>query len=174
MMSGGTMKKTRIAFAIGFIFSFQAMAFSFGSNETPLPAYKEFPQSLGFQYGEISGTGLSYQLWRETVGFQISGGVVYLPLDEGFWFDRTLDYLVGGELQLRVYGEDFASWLSGQLYGFAGLNHGGYIPVVVVKEELQIGDDERLPAEHGTGSFTPTFGFGAGIGIEIIFFRHFS
>jgi hypothetical protein len=32
---------------------------------------------------------------------------------------------VGVEIQAKVYGEDFASWLSGQLYAFAGLNHGG-------------------------------------------------
>ena len=171
------MKKKSLQIFLGvlLLLSVQTLLFSFGSEEVDLPAYEKFPQALGFQYGEISGSGLSYQVWRNGLGFQVAGGVVYLPLeDDGFWFDRTLDYSVGGEIQTRVYGEDFASWLSGQLYAFAGLNHGGYIPVVVVKDALQISEDEWLPEEYGIGSYTPTFGVGVGIGIEIVLFRHFS
>ena len=150
------------------------MLFSFGSEEVSQPAYEEFQQALGFQYGEISGTGLSYQIWREFLGFQVAGGIIYIPMEEEGWFDRTLDYSVGTEIQVRVYGEDFASWLSGQLYAFAGLNHGGYIPVITIKEAFEISEDEWLPPEYGIGLYTPTFGFGLGIGIEIILFRHFS
>jgi hypothetical protein len=171
------MKKRRALFLIAaalIIFS-PALLFSFGSEEVAQPAYEEFPQALGFQYGEISGTGLSYQVWRESLGFQVAGGIIYIPLEEEEgWFDRTLDYSVGVEIQAKVYGEDFASWLSGQLYAFAGLNHGGFIPVITVKDALEISEDEWLPPEYGTGSYTPTFGFGLGIGIEIILFRHFS
>lgn len=169
-------KKQKWYFIAMAFFAFSpSLLFSFGSEEVAQPAYEEFPQTLGFQYGEISGSGLSYQVWRDSLGFQVAGGIIYLPLgDDEFWFDRTLDYSVGGEIQARVYGEDFASWLSGQLYVFAGLNHGGYIPVIMVKDALEISEDEWLPPEYSTGSYTPTFGFGLGIGIEIILFRHFS
>jgi len=148
--------------------------FSLASEEVGRPAYEEFPQALGFQYGEISASGLSYHVWRDSVGFQVAGGILYVPLQDDSWFDRTLDYSVGTEMQLRVYGEDFASWLSGQLYGFAGLNHGGYIPVVEAKEGYTREDEIWVPPELAAGSYVPTFGFGIGIGIEIILFRHFS
>jgi hypothetical protein len=146
---------------------------AFGAEEVSQPAYVEFPQALGFQFGVISGAGLSYHVWRDSLGFQVAGGIVYIPLSDDYWYDRTLDYSVGTELQFRVYGEDFASWLSGQLYGFAGLNHGGYIPIVTVTEGYEV-DDYWIEPEFATGPYTPTFGFGLGIGIEIILFRHFS
>ena len=147
--------------------------YSLGAEEVGRPAYVQFPQALGFQYGEISGSGLSYHLWRDSIGFQVAGGIVYIPLHDDYWYDRTLDYSVGTEMQLRVYGEDFDSWLSGQLYGFAGINHGGYIPIIEVTEATEIGD-EFIPPELAAGAYTPTFGLGIGIGIEIILFRHFS
>ena len=170
------MKKTRALLLIGAVLVLvnPVSLFSFGAEEVSVPAYVEFPQALGFQYGEIAGTGLSYQVWRDAVGFQVAGGIVYIPLSEDSWIYRTLDYSLGTEIQLRVYGEDFASWLSGQLYGFAGLNHGGYIPIVTIKDAYAIDEDNWASAELGTGPYTPTFGFGLGIGIEIIFFRHFS
>ncbi|MBN1687398.1 MAG: hypothetical protein JW852_12130 [Spirochaetales bacterium] len=170
------MNRAHVSCFIAVILTFvvPAVLFSFGSEEVSVTAYEEFPEALGFQYGEIAASGLSYHAWRDKVGFQVAGGIVYIPLTEDFWFERTLDYSVGTEIHLRVYGEDFAHWLSGQLYGFAGLNHGGYIPIETVKSGYMDEDDEWVPPELATGSYTPTFGFGIGIGIEIILFRHFS
>lgn len=162
-----------IAVAAALLLLNPAFAGALGAEEVTQPAYVEFPQALGFQYGEISGSGLSYHVWRDALGFQVAGGIVYIPLSDDYWYDRTLDYSVGTEMQLRVYGEDFASWLSGQLYGFAGLNHGGYIPIVTASGGYEI-DDYWIEPEFATGSYTPTFGIGLGIGIEIILFRHFS
>jgi len=170
------MKRNRVIFLILIILAlFNAgFVYGLGSEEVEKAAYVEFPQALGFQFGEISGTGLSYHVWRDSIGFQVAGGIVYIPLSDDFWFDRTLDYSIGTEVQLRVYGEDFASWLSGQLYSFAGLNHGGYIPVVTVREGYTVDEYDWIPPELAAGSYTPTFGFGLGIGIEIVLFRHFS
>ncbi len=141
------------------------------------PAYEEYPQALGFQYGEISATGLSYQKWNEGTGVQITAGAVYIPYDdEDFygWSATTLDYNIGTEAQFRVYGEDFAQWLSGQLYLFAGLKHRGYIPVEQVSAGYTDENDDWVDPVYEVGSYNPVLGLGVGIGIEIILFRHFS
>ena len=132
-------------------------------------AFEEFSRALGFQAGEISGTGLSYQVWKQETGFQFTLGAVYVPPEEA-WYSNILDYTSGFEVQHRVYGEDFTSWISGLLYLFAGLNHRGYIPV---EEVLDEGSDP-VTYSFETGSYHPIIALGGGIGIEIIIFRHFS
>jgi hypothetical protein len=154
-----------------------------GATEEPIPAYETFPKSLGFQYGEISGTGLSHHWANGTTSYQVAAGGIYVPYVSGdamgFSFtDTTLDYTVGGEAQFRVFGDAFTNWLTGQLYLFAGLNHRGYIPLELVSEGYEdTSDPDRylyVNAIYSPGSFTPVIGLGGGIGIELVFFNHFS
>ena len=147
--------------------------YGLGAEDVAVPAYEEFPEALGFQFGEISGTGLSYQIWTPALGIQIAGGIIYAPLNGG-WPSRTLDYTIGAEFQFPVYGEDFASWLSGRLYLVTGLSHAGYIPVVVATDGYERTDSTWVEPVFAAGEFTPVLGVGAGIGIEMILFRHFS
>jgi hypothetical protein len=147
------------------------------------PAYQEFDQALGFSYGPVSATGLHYHVWKDDLGIQGTGGFIYVPLNtDTFWSSSTtLDYNLGGEVQKRVYGEAFASWLTGALYLFAGGNHRGFIPVRLVsegytddQETTTTDDDVWVEPVYGTGPFQAQLTVGIGIGIEIVLFRHFS
>ncbi len=129
-------------------------------------AYERYTQALGIQYGQISGTGLSYYRWSDGVGFQAALGALYAPQGAG-WGSTILDYSIGTELQYTVYGEAYAKWLSGQLYVFTGLSHRGYI-----EEEYIDKPDEDFTIKQGP--FTPVFTTGFGIGIEMILFENFS
>lgn len=127
--------------------------------------FQRYPQALGVFWGEVAGRGLTYEAWAGNVGFHVTGGGIYLP-EGGF---RVLDYTVGLELLYRVTAQDLTSFLSGQLYVFGGAMHGGYIEEVLVSP----GSEQELPV-YGPGPFTPYAGVGGGIGIEQIWFQHFS
>ena len=149
------------------IFLAVSMAFSAAAAADEAEEQKDFHkfnESLGFQYGTIFGTGLSYQRWDSRQGFQAVFGAWYNPIST----DVILDYAVGAEYQYSVYGEDFAKWLSGQLYLFAGLTHQGYINVESTY------DEETYETTYTQGPFGYVFGGGFGIGIEVILFEHFS
>jgi hypothetical protein len=180
---GENMKRTLILVA-GMLALVCGSLIAAGSTEDPVPAYEIYPKSLGFQYGEISGTGLSHHWGEGTTGYQIAAGGIYVPYAPGDEYmglsypPTTLDYTIGVEAQFRVYGDAFTNWLTGQLYLFAGLNHRGYIPLHTVAEEYL---DESNPAMsvwvepvYSAGVYTPVVGLGGGIGIELIFFTHFS
>ena len=132
------------------------------------PEFSPYRHALGFQGGRLSGTGLTYQMWDGPWGYQAAAGGLYLPVTDSWWGSFILDYSVGVELQRRVYGEDFTSWLAGQLYLFTGINHRGYIPVDWVYSE----DGDTYNST--IGSFTPVFAGGIGIGTEIVLFRRLS
>ncbi len=158
------MKRNRCV-SIG-IFLAASLAFSAAAAAEDTGALKDFHkfnESLGFQYGTMFGTGLSYQRWDARQGFQAVFGAWYNPAAT----DVILDYAVGAEYQYSVYGEDFAKWLSGQLYLFAGLTHQGYINVESTY-------NETTGYTYTQGPFGYVFGGGIGIGIEVILFEHFS
>ena len=147
--------------------------------EDLVPPYESFPQALGGFYGPFSGSGLHYQKWLGENGFHVTGGIVYVPYDDSDWWyaGTTLDYSVGGEFQRRVYGEAFTDWLAGSLYLFAGGMHRGYIPIVeVAAAYFSVPGDETtwVDAVYAVGSFQAEVSVGAGIGMELILFRHFS
>jgi hypothetical protein len=108
--------------------------------------FDRFPDALGF-YGDVSGlAGLSYQCWRERLGFQTS-----------------LSAMVSGEVtsvggivegKYRLYADDYAPWLSGALY-LAAL--GGY----------------RYSSATGFSEHEGILG-GLGLGFEVSLFQHFS
>jgi hypothetical protein len=144
-----------------------------------VPPYETFPEALGGFYGPFSGSGLHYHRWLGANGFHVSGGIIYIPLgDSAWWFgDTTLDYAVGGEYQRRVYGEAFTQWLAGSLYLFAGAMHRGYIPIELVAEAYEVPDSdppEWVDPVYAAGDYQAELTIGAGIGIELILFGHFS
>ncbi|NLJ10219.1 hypothetical protein [Gracilinema caldarium] len=121
------------------------------SAETPSdenPVYQVNNKALGFQVGSLSGVGLSYHQWFGSNGLQITGGV--LPS-----YGSEISYNIGVEYQRIVFGSNANDWLSGVLYIYGAGFHGGRV-------------------DSNTGAYSPSFGIGAGIGIEIILFEHFS
>jgi len=133
--------------------------------DQPVDVVKEYPKALGFQGGSISGTGLSYFRQLSDFSWQVTGGVLYLPLSQDSYGD-ILSYVVGFETHFPVYDETITNWLGGQLYLFLGLNHKGVIPTSITGT----GD----AAVKVMGAYTPSVGIGGGIGIELILFQHFS
>jgi len=147
--------------------------------EEVVPPYETFPQALGGSFGPISGSGIHYHRWIGRNAFQVTGGIIYIPLDPAEWspFGTTLDYTIGGEYQRRVYGEAFTDWLAGALYVFAGGRHRGYVPIETVAEGYEVPDSdpvEWVDPVLAVGTFQAEVTVGAGIGVELILFRHFS
>jgi hypothetical protein len=136
---------------------------------TPLWAAEDatprFQKALGFQAGQLSGLGLSYQEWKGDKGYQVAAGAMYYPASDYAY--RILDYTIGVELQSSLYHDSFSNWLAGRLYLFAGLNHQGYIDMVDI-------DPDPVEYESGPGPFQAVIGLGGGIGVEATLFDHFS
>lgn len=168
------MNKKRLLI-IGVLLVTTATLFAKDEDSASVPAYIEFNNSLGFQAGEISGTGLSYQNWvTDRVSLMTSFGVYYNPYVENMnTSDSVLNYSLGEELQYRVYGDDYSDWFSAQLYTFVGLNHSGNIPVVK-QTDGYYDDGNWVDAVYAAGSYSPNFSLGLGIGIELILLRHIS
>lgn len=132
-------------------------------------AFIEYPQALGFSGGNIIGPGISWMNWTGRTGVQLAAGILYSPPDADSWYsDDVLDYSLGAEVLRRMYGDTYAPWFTGQLYIWGSLKHHGFIPVV---EKTEIGTEEY---EYSSGDYTPGVAVGAGIGIEMIIFKHFS
>ena len=112
------------------------------------PVYQVNHKALGFQAGSLSGIGLSYHQWFGANGLQITGGALSS-------YGSEISYNIGIEYQRIVFGSNANEWLSGNLYLFGSGFHGGII-------------------DSTTGVYSPSFGLGIGIGIEIILFEHFS
>ncbi len=146
------------------------------------PPYETFPKALGGYFGPISGSGLHYHKWIGQNAFQVTGGIIYIPFDPTDYYfyglyDSTLDYTIGAEYQRRVFGEAFTNWLAGSLYLFAGGRHRGYIPINLVAEGYCEDPDECtvwIDPVFAVGTFQAEVTIGAGIGMELILFRHFS
>ena len=126
-----------------------------------------FQKALGFQGGQLSGLGLSYQEWKGDKGYQVAAGAMYYP--NGEYSYRILDYTIGLELQSSLYHDSFSNWLAGRLYLFAGLNHQGYINMV----DIDPNPDDSV-YEYAPGAFQVVIGLGGGIGVEATLFDHFS
>ncbi len=84
---------------------------------TPLWAAEDatprFQKALGFQAGQLSGLGLSYQEWKGDKGYQVAAGAMYYPASDYAY--RILDYTIGVELQSSLYHDSFSNWLAGRL-----------------------------------------------------------
>jgi len=150
------------------IFALLLLPLCLQAQGNPKPVYETYNKALGFFAGEIGGTGLSHLRPLPGGGIQFTVGALYRdPERENFWNDYTMDYNLGIQIHQRVYGEDFNRWLGGQLYFFQGIKHRGYIPVDYQWTE---GNEET----YRVGNYHPTLTVGAGIGLEMILFKHFS
>ncbi len=168
----------RAAVVIAFLLLFTGAVVA----EDLAPPYETFPEALGGSFGPISGSGLHYHKWIGRNAFQVTGGIIYVPFDptDYYYYDlyeSTLDYTIGGEFQRRVYGEAFTNWLAGSLYVFAGGRHRGYIPINLVVDGYVVpasDPEEWVEPVYAVGTFQADVTIGAGIGVELILFRHFS
>lgn len=120
--------------------------------------YELFDESLGVQFGNVSGWGLSYQKNFGGSALQATLGLLY---DSNASWGSVLDYVVGAEWQRTLYGDGFANWLDGQIYLLTALTHRGNVSI------LDYTTNELAP-------FEATFTAGFGIGVEIVLFKHFS
>ena len=148
-------------------------------SPSDIPPYDTFPQALGGFYGPFSGSGIHYHRWFGDTGLHANFGVIYVPFGTDMWWDggTTLDYSLGAEYQRRVYGEVFAPWLTGSLYVFAALRHRGYIPVILVAEGYYADPEDPntwVDPVFELGTYQAELTVGAGIGVELILFRHLS
>lgn len=151
--------RTWMRMVVGLVLGIAVATFLFAAD--PASVVDRFPQALGVQVGRIAGIGISYQKWQDDTGFQVAAAGMYHPLmDDGH---DVLNYNAGVEFQYLVYTDDFANWLSGRLYLFAGLNHRGYIEAVLTE-----------PDTYVVGDFHPEFGLGGGVGVEAVLFEHFA
>ena len=69
-----------------FVLSFMLATTPLWATEIETP---RFQKALGFQAGQLSGLGLSYQEWKGDKGYQVAAGIMYFPVSE-FSF-RLLD-----------------------------------------------------------------------------------
>ena len=151
------------------------------ADPAPKPAYIAFDEGLGFSGGQLSGMGISYRTWKLfPVGFQLCLGAMYSPANADWAFTGDLlDYWAGVESFWSLYASEFTRWLFGQLYLFAALHHSAVIPwepVEVTREETTAGETHTITEITGyqRGVFTPRVGIGAGFGVEVTLFSHFS
>ena len=169
------MKRALIAAALAVVVA-GGLVWAEGAENPPLPAYEEFTQGLGFSGGELSGFGISYRNWvRPNLGIQVCAGALYLPAGLGWGFGNLLEYWVSLEGMRTLYATEFTSWLFGQLYVFAGVQHSGFIPWIDIYEERAEGEfvyDVYVGSIEG--AFTPQIGAGIGFGVEVGLFRHLS
>jgi hypothetical protein len=149
-------------------------AFAQGQDQTvpPKPAYEAFPSAVGVFAVSFPGEGgLQYQVWLGSFGFQTMGGILY---NMTLFNSKTFDYWIEVEGLWRIYGDRFGDWLSGQLYLWARAGHEGYIEQIVdYPTDPATGQPSTTPV-ISSSPFVPVIIGGAGIGLEIILFEHFS
>jgi hypothetical protein len=105
-----------------------------------------FDEALGGFAGFVGGTGISYQRWIGAFGWQVAGGGYYLPSGDG-------EYAVGVEAMYRIHDAEVHERVDSILYTVAGLGH---------------------YADIQAGAFQARIHGGLGIGVETVFFEHFS
>lgn len=125
------------------------------------PALQEYPSALGISLSTIENVGLSWKRWFGNVGLEVAAG--------GFWdpsstIGNIYWYSVSAAVSRRLFAEEFSDWFSGGLdlvflAGHAGED--GY-------------EYDALTSNFIRTGYLPYFHVGAGIGIEVLLFRHFS
>ncbi len=120
--------------------------------------FDKYPSALGLYVDSAAVYGLSYQRWMGDFGFQTA-----LSVQSNTWTDGTFDASAVIEGKYRLYSEDYAAWLSGALY-LAALAGGGY------SRNSSYVDG----GSYALGEPLAKILFGAGLGFEVVLFRHFS
>jgi hypothetical protein len=105
-----------------------------------------FDEALGGFASFVGGTGISYQSWLGAFGWQVAGGGYYLPTGEG-------EYAVGVEAMYRIHTAAIMERADSILYAAAGVGH---------------------YADIQGGAFEARIHGGLGLGVETVFFEHFS
>jgi hypothetical protein len=145
------MKKRKTALAIACILFVSSALFAAG-NDT----LNKYSNSIGAQFGRLSGIGLSYQ--KRISDLDAVQTTAYISYDgDSSW--SLLEYVVGLEYQHTIYSDFYSDWFVGQLYVFGAVNHFG-----------------SIAPDYDTSnmSYEPGFGVGGGVGVEILFLDHFS
>ncbi|MDC7227522.1 MAG: hypothetical protein PQJ61_12225 [Spirochaetales bacterium] len=162
----------------------------FNASAEDESAFEEFDNALGGFYGDIGGTGLSWQHWSGKLGVQTSAGLwyldnIYTSYDES-WSEDDVDvemfnYNIGVEIMYMVYEDSYSDWFDGCLYVFGGAKHiGKIVDTYSYKLEIVEPDDggdpyNTYPTTGSTGPrYVPAFAVGFGFGFEPVFFDHFS
>lgn len=164
-------------------------AVAFTAAAESLSPFEEFDDSLGGFYGEIGGSGLSWQRWFGEIGIEAAAGLSYLQEDTSYYATSwstdpvdvdIFDYNVGAQIQYMLYKDSYGNWFDGNLYLFAGGMHTGIIRTTYTYEEniLNEGTDTQYSEYRKSGETDPVYiaGFSAGFGFgfETVFFSHFS
>ncbi len=135
------------------------ISISFTWSNSGTSVFEKYPTSIGGFFGEIGGMGLSYQKWLYPLGFEISGGLTYVPPDSIQAPEEFFTYNLGFQIMYTIIANDITDWLSGNLYSFGGFIHYGY---------LYISGTSKTPV------YASDLGVGAGFGIETVLLKHFS
>ena len=170
---------------------FLIVVFLSAASAEETDAFETYPDALGGYYGEIGGTGLSYQHWFDKIGIQTALGIFYYPDDmieyatspvynaDSYDVDIFV-YNIGIEVQYMVYQDSFRDWFDGNLYVFAGGMHDGRIRTTYTFEERVYNEDSDneytdYPKTGESAPFyVPIFSVGFGFGFETVLFNHFS
>jgi hypothetical protein len=128
---------------------------------SPVTVFERYPSSLGMSAASFGVVGLSWKRWFGATGIELTAGGSWTPTNvygSLYWYSA----LVG--ISRRLYAEDFSDYFSGGLYLVAIAGHAG---------------EEGWEYDSGTSEYvrfpyTPYLFAGAGLGIETVFFRHFS
>lgn len=115
-------------------------------DASPEPNVRRFDEALGGFAGYVGGVGLSYQKWLGSFGWQVAGGGYYLPSQEG-------QYAIGVEGMYQIHEAALHERVDSLLYAVAGIGH---------------------YADIAPGSFNARIHGGIGLGVETVFFEHFS
>lgn len=125
------------------------------------PALQEYPSALGISLSTIENVGLSWKRWFGKTGVEVAVG--------GLWDPSATDgniywYSVYGAVSHRLFAEDFSDWFSGGLDLVFLAGHAG-------EEGFEY---DASSSNYIRTGYVPYLHFGAGIGIEMVMFRHFS
>ena len=123
--------------------------------------FDRYPSSVGMSIASFGALGLSWKRWYGATGVEFTAGGTWDPSTS---YGSIYWYSILAGLSRRLYAEDFSDWFSGGLYLVAVAGHAG--------EEGWEYDSSSEKYERYP--YRPYLFAGAGIGIESVFFRHFS
>ena len=120
-----------------------------------------YPSSVGMSAASFGPVGLSWKRWYGATGIELTAGGSWTPANV---YGSIYWYSVLAGISRRLYAEDFSDYFSGGLYLVAVVGHAG--------EEGWTYDSDT--SSYVRFPYTPYIFAGAGLGIETVFFRHFS
>ncbi|MFP4365170.1 MAG: hypothetical protein ACLFR1_15010 [Spirochaetia bacterium] len=135
-------------------------------RENENTVFNRFSHFLGGGFGSVSGNGIIYQQWFDSLGLRGSFLIGLNPnIEESSFFmiDTLFLYEVGIEGMYQMYSVDFFEWFSNVIYLNLFLDHAGRVPRF-----------NTSTGEYTVGEFEYGFTLGGGYGIEMVLFEHLS